>query len=374
MNFDIALEFELSILIYIPLIAGLMYLLLQIWIAGGWFRPISSQEPSQPPVTVIVAARNEADNLRELIPLLIQQTYPYVEIIIALDRCTDGSLQVLEEFEALHPTLRHLVIDELPTDWAGKKWALTQAIEAAQHEHLVFTDADCRMGPKWLSEVAAHWDSTTEVVLGLGPYPQYPGWLNRFIRFETFYAAFQYIGLAQNGIPYMAVGRNLAYRKSFFTSHGGFTAFQDRLSGDDDLLINAYAHAAGTQVMISPESSVTSEPKRTVKEWLSQKKRHLSASSKYSWRSQLILGAFHLSHLCFYAGILISLSLGPTASLPLSLYIGRIGLSWAIFGVTNKKLKMQGLMAYYPILDLLFFVYNLSVVPAGIMTQPEWKK
>lgn len=361
-------------MIYLPLISGLIYLLLQAWIARGWFRPISSPEHIQPPLTVIVAARNEADNLRELLPLLIQQHYPHFEIIIALDRCTDESLFVLEEFEAAHLILRHLVIHDLPADWAGKKWALTQAIETARHEHLVFTDADCRMGPKWLSEVAAHWGEQTEVVLGLGPYPRYPGWLNRFIRFETFYAAFQYIGLAQNGIPYMAVGRNLAYRKSFFTRNGGFAAFQDRLSGDDDLLINAYAHAAGTQVMISPESSVTSEPKRTFTDWLSQKKRHLSASAKYSRRSQFILGAFHLSHLCFYAGILISLSLGPTASLPLSLYIGRIGLSWAIFGFTNRNIQMRGLLAYYPILDLLFFVYNLSVVPAGIMTQPEWKK
>ena len=212
-------------------------------------------------------------------------------------------------------------------------------------------------------------------MLGIGEYGAAPGLLNRFIRFETFYAAFQYIGLAQNGIPYMAVGRNLAYRKSFFLRHGGFDAFRGRLSGDDDLLINAYARGRHTRVMISPESRTLSEAKTQFREWISQKRRHLSASNRYTLGTRALLGLFHFSHLFFYAGILLSLGLAPTtAMLAFSLYIARLGLSGMIFASIDLRPETRGLLAYYPILDLLFFVYNLSVVPAGIMMKPEWKK
>jgi cellulose synthase/poly-beta-1,6-N-acetylglucosamine synthase-like glycosyltransferase len=361
-------------MIFLPLLSGFVYLLLQAWITRGWWRIRPGTETIQPPISVIVAARNEADRLPALLRLLLGQRYPDFEVIVVLDRCSDESESIVRSLAAQDERLRYLQIETLPEDWAGKKWALDGGIRMARNEHLAFTDADCVMTEHWLREIARHFDEQTEVLLGIGAYGRAPGWLNRFIRFETFYAAFQYIGMAQNGIPYMGVGRNLAYRKSFFERHGGFGAFRERLSGDDDLLVNAYARGSHTRTLISAESRTLSEAKTRFIDWLSQKKRHLSAANRYTLRTRTILGLFHLSHLFFYAGILLSLGFAPTAWLPFSLYVTRLGLSAALFASLNNKLDFRGLMAYYPILDLLFFVYNLSVVPAGIMMKPEWKK
>lgn len=361
-------------MILVPLLSGLVYLLLQAWIAWGWWRIRPGKTRTQAPISVIVAARNEAQRLPLLLPDLLHQAYPEYEVILVLDRCTDNSEAIAQAFASKHPRLRLLRIDTLPDDWAGKKWALEQGIRLAQHEYLAFTDADCSLPNTWLAEIARHFDEEATVVLGIGRYAQSPGWLNRFIQFETFYAAFQYIGLAQNGIPYMGVGRNLAYRKAFFEQNGGFSAFRGRLSGDDDLLVNAYATRCHTRTMVSTASQTVSVAETRFADWLRQKKRHLSASSQYTFGTQAILGLFHLAHLFFYVGILLSLMFSPTAWVPFSLYLMRVGLSALLFTSLNKQLATNGLLVFYPVLDLLFFVYNLSVVPAGIMMKPEWKK
>ncbi|RMG25433.1 MAG: glycosyltransferase [Bacteroidetes bacterium] len=363
-------------LIFIALcVSAGIYVLFQLWLAVGWWKPDTSPAADDAAgISVIVAAHNETENLRRFLPSLLKQSHPNYEVWVVLDRCTDGSRQVLE---ALKPTYPHLHWKELhatPPGWAPKKWAIHSGVAAARHELLAFTDADCQAESNWLKQVAAHFGPHTEVVLGLGLYFRQPGLLNLFIRFETFYTAFQYVGMARMGLPYMGVGRNLAYRRSFYVRHGGLQAFRGRLSGDDDLLVNAYAKARTTRVMRNPASFTFSLPKQSWKAWLSQKWRHLSASPAYSPQSKWLLATFHLAHACFYTGILVSLGLGLTMFPLFSLYLLRIMISWGIFISINQSIREKNLLYAYPFLDLLYFIYNLFVVPVGLIKQPEWKK
>ena len=358
-------------------IAGILYIAMLLLLAFAWTKIRSPRhaEASTHPLSVIIAARNEASNLAAKLPSILKQDYPDFEVILVLDRCTDGSLQLLQSFQKAHSHLRWVEITETPSGWAGKKWALTQGIKASRHECLVFTDADCRAEENWLSKASEHFSEGKELILGLGPYETYPGLLNRFIRWETFYAAFQYMGLARLGMPYMGVGRNLAYRKDFFEKNEGFEAFRERLSGDDDLLINAYAKGESTACMIAAGSRTFSEPKRSFGSWMRQKVRHISSSVRYSIFSQIILSAFHLSHMAFYGGLLLSLAWGETASLLLGLYLGRILPAWYIFSFIKQKTGEKNLVVWYPVLDFLIFIFNLSIVPLGLIARkPEWNK
>jgi cellulose synthase/poly-beta-1,6-N-acetylglucosamine synthase-like glycosyltransferase len=359
-------------MLLVPLVCALIYLLMQTGLVWGWKRiPTKARGRTLPPISVVIAAYNEAENLRRYLPTILNQAYPAFEVVLVLDRCTDGSRAVAEALA--QPNLRLVEVASLPDGWAGKKYALQQGISAARYEHLAFTDADCEGGPAWLGEIAAHFYPGKKWVLGLGLYRQRPGWLNRFVRYETFYAAFQYIGFARWGMPYMGVGRNLAYRKSSFQRVQGFEAIRGRLSGDDDLLVNAHAQGRETAVMVSPDSRTYSQAKPTFRAWLRQKFRHVSAATAYSYHSLLLLGLFHLCHLGFYlSSILLPLINLSTVGPVLALYIGKTTLSWLLMRSVAKIWQEDVGLRYFPVLDFLFFLYNFLVVPIGLIRKPAW--
>src|SRR5690606_21248805 len=121
-----------------------------------------------------------------------------------------------------HKNLRYLDVPGVRGDGNGKKYGLRQGSREAKHDILLLTDADCRPGGQWAREMVSAFDEDTTVVLGYSPYLNTSGILNTFIRFEALLTGIQYLGLARLGFPSMGVGRNLAYRKSFFTSTNGF--------------------------------------------------------------------------------------------------------------------------------------------------------
>jgi cellulose synthase/poly-beta-1,6-N-acetylglucosamine synthase-like glycosyltransferase len=357
----------------ISLASALVYLGLLARLGSAW-RHISRPGPrtTSRPISIVIAARNEAHRLERCLTPLLAQEYSDWEIIVALDRCSDGSRDLLTAMQEQQPRLRFIEITETPPGWAPKKWALTQAISAARHAHLAFTDADCRVGPQWLRHIDAAFGEGNELVLGLGPYETEKGLLNRIIRFETSYTALQYIGMACLGQPYMGVGRNLAYTRQFFLQHGGFGAFRSSLSGDDDLMVNHYADPARTAVMTAPGSETWSEPAHTWQQWFRQKTRHVSASLHYKKASMAFLGAFHLSHSLFYISLLAG-AVTFSASLSFMLYIARILLSLCVIRRTALQTDRLPEMLRYPVLDLLYFLYNLTVVPIGFIRKPSWR-
>lgn len=367
--------------VFLTILVGscsLVYLIMQIWMYLGWrsLRPpvLDRSASSLPPISVIICAHDEEANLLRFLPTVLAQRYPAFEVVVVLDRCTDGSLAVVQALQAQHARLRYLAIEATPAGWRSKKWALEQGIGVARYACLALTDADCGVSPDWLGHMAAHFQTGKEVVLGLGMYERQPGLLNAFIRHETLYTALQYIGLAAQGIPYMAVGRNLGYLRTFYQQHGGMEAFKGRLSGDDDLLVNAYARARYTGLMVTPESMSWSVPKRRWSAWLRQKQRHVSAAPAYSFRTKFLLGLFHVSHGGFYAGICVALGFNLTNWAIFSFYMCRILISGGIFAFITQSLKEKNTQLLFPILDALYFIYNFFIVPLGLIKEPEWKK
>jgi cellulose synthase/poly-beta-1,6-N-acetylglucosamine synthase-like glycosyltransferase len=265
------------------------------------------REPEKPAgsgegVSVVVAAHNELENLRVLLPLLLGQHYPRYEIIVVDDRSGDGGADYLRCEAETHPKLRPLRIEETPPGVAPKKYAVTLGIGAAIYDIILLTDADCRpRSPDWIGLMAGKIGGDKEIVLGYSPYGAEPGLLNWMIRYETFYTAVQYVSFALAGLPYMGVGRNLAYRKSVFTANRGFRSHQHVVGGDDDLFVGETATRRNVAVSLHPAAAVESVPKRTLRAWLRQKKRHLAAGKRYRLRNQALLGALPLMQGVFWA-------------------------------------------------------------------------
>jgi 4,4'-diaponeurosporenoate glycosyltransferase len=114
---------------------------------------MAAPEHDQPlSVSIIIPARNEEQNLKQLLPLLMQQQLPAYEIIVVDDNSTDGTSLIAQQHGAkvVHP-------GALPRGWLGKSWACWNGAQAANGELFVFLDADTIPAPNFVGWVAHHW-------------------------------------------------------------------------------------------------------------------------------------------------------------------------------------------------------------------------
>lgn len=356
--------------------ATFVYLGLLIWVRSGWSKMFSTEIPTPenwPFLSVLVPAHNEAENLQAFLPAILEQDYPAFELTVVLDRCTDGSAAVIAALQEEYPQLQVIEIAQSPEGWSGKKWAVARGVEAAKSEYIVWTDADCLVEPGWLTAMGQAFAQGYQLILGLGKYREEQGWLAHFVSFETLYTAFLYMGTAAKGHLYMAVGRNLGYHQDFYLQQGGMEAIRDRVSGDDDLLVNAAKIPDKTGFIFSPNSQSLSLPPASLEAWIRQKRRHISAGTQYDFWSKSLLTTLHGTHGLCYLALIISLLLGQSIGWTLGLYGVRLLLSFAIFSSVAKKIGWRLSFGRFPVLDLLYFIYNLVLVPIGLMTnKPAW--
>ncbi|MDR2684181.1 MAG: glycosyltransferase [Prevotellaceae bacterium] len=217
---------------------------------------------AQPPVSVIICAKNEEKNLAEFLPFVLEQNYPDFEVIVVNDGSRDGTEEVLFDLSQKYSNLYATTLSNDVKILSSKKLALTIGIKAAKNDILLFTDADCKPATReWLLLMVRNMSENTEFVLGFGDYFRKKPLLNRLISFDTLFIAMQYLGFAFRGFPYMAVGRNLMYRKSTFFKLKGFAGHLHLPSGDDDLIVNSVAKKHNTVIECCAESKTVSVPK-----------------------------------------------------------------------------------------------------------------
>jgi len=279
--------------------------LIYFHLAAGRYRDSKIIESEQKPVSIVICAKNEANNLKRNIPFLFHQNYPDFEIIVVDDGSTDETIEILE---ALSLQDNRLKVFRIENTRPGKKEALTYGIEKASHEWLLLTDADCRpVSLDWISLMIGPINESTEIVLGLGPLNYKNGFMNALQRFENETVALLYAGFSLRGKTYMGVGRNLAYKKSIYQKVGGFESHSTITSGDDDLFISSAADSKNVAVQLAYDARSYSDGPGTWKKWISQKSRHQSTARHYKSELKLLLNTWYLSYVIFFAlcGILI---------------------------------------------------------------------
>lgn len=319
------------------------------------------------PVSVIVAARNEADNLPALLTALTQQTHLDFEIVLVDDASTDATPGIAHSWQQTHPALRVLRIKN-PVE-PRKKHALTEGIAAARHDLLAFTDADCTPPPDWLATLAAQHAATDSkaLLVGYGPFRKAPGLLNGMARYETFVTGVLTAAAIGLDRPYMAVGRNLSYTRSLFQKIDGFDHALDSLSGDDDLLVQEVARhrAAPIYHVFAPESFVPSNAPTTWKQWIRQKRRHLSAGQFYDRGILARLTVFHATSVVLW---LAPLALGWTGVVLLA---GKLIAQGFVLRHAAHVLHERDLLPAFPLLELGYTAYTLLMAPLGLARLPK---
>lgn len=352
----------------------LLHSVLIIKTAWPFFRKeTTSSQNNKPPFTIIICAHNELENLKILIPQLLIQNYPNFEIIVVLDRCTDHSLDYLQNLK--NSELKVLPIETIPDYWNPKKYGLNEAISLAKNDWLLLIDADC-LPPSinWIDSYAKLASPNKELILGVGAYHEEKHLVSQLTAYETFQTACKYISASISGTPYMGVGRNIAYRKSAFKRKGGFDGLENITGGDDDLLVQKLATADNTAVNLKKHSLTYSSPKRTWKGYLNQKTRHLSVGKHYKSVIKFNLMVQSIVHALVWLSFIYLLIFLSAPIVVIGSFVILMVIKGLIYNRISTMLGLPFHMSVYPILDFVYaLILPLLGVRANVIKRITWK-
>jgi cellulose synthase/poly-beta-1,6-N-acetylglucosamine synthase-like glycosyltransferase len=373
---DFASQWPLYIFILFSTICAIqLFYFLFFFLRLVFFKSESQKHQQTHPVSVVICARDEAENLANNLPGLLAQVYPTThEIIVVNDNSFDESKYLLEELKKNFKQLNVIELIQEAKMIPGKKFPLAIGIKSAKYEIVLLSDADCLPSTEnWINSMQSAFTKNTEIVLGYSPFQKQNGLLNKLIRYECFFTAMQYLSYALAGIPYMGVGRNLSYKKSLFLKQKGFSAHNNIPGGDDDLFINAVANKKNTTININPESFTITKPAQTWEKWIRQKNRHYTTSKYYKGIHKFLLGLFAISHFLFYPLMILSM-LFYSWKLSLIVYFTKAIFQMLIYSKNMIQLKEKDLIPFIPLLDLWMFIYYLIFAPALIKKPLQtWK-
>jgi len=331
----------------------------------AFFKQKEKKQTQEHPVSVIICARDEDDNLARNLPgVLVQKYSSSSEVVVINDNSVDDSKYILQELKKTFKSLHIVELTQEAKLISGKKYPLSIGIREAKYEMLLLTDADCVPSSEhWIQKMQDAYDEDIEIVLGYGGYHKKKGLLNKLIRFETFHTALQYLSYALAGMPYMGVGRNLSYKKGLFIRNKGFSFINHIPSGDDDLFINKVATKKNTAVVIDAGAITRSIPKKTWGAWLKQKSRHYTTAKFYKPKHKFLLGLYFSTQFIYYPLLWASLLL-YNWQLAVVIFGTRFLLQAFIFFKTMKKLDEKDLWPWFIFLDMWMFFYYIIFAPA----------
>lgn len=322
-----------------------------------------------PPLSLIIACHNEAENLSQNLEHWLQLDYPDWEIILINDFSTDQTWELMQA--AAEKNARIQIINRSKGEGPGKKQALSTAIAQAQHQNLVFCDADCRpLSKDWLRYIGSSFSQGKELILGYGKL-EGNGAIQGLVDFETVRTALSFWHYAYRGSAYMGVGRNIAYTKRLFEQANGFDAHLDLRSGDDDLFVHAVAEGANIEILRDPNSFTVSQGPESYRAWIRQKGRHYSTAWRYKLKYQLSLGLEGSLVLLFWLLLGFALVLSPLVSLALLFSRMSVQLSLSQHQEMFAKAKNN---LYWPLWEILYVLstFVLHIKNLFISNKREW--
>ena len=252
-------------------------------------------------ISVIVCIHNQEAKIKVLLPALLGQDHPHFEVVIVNINSDEATTLFINNEKNLHENLKVVNISYIPPHVTTKKYALTLGIKAASYDIVAFTEAHCIPHSDWLKSIANSFQNDKEIKFSIGysPYFTEKTLLNRIIQYDTTLIGMQCIGSLGNKRPFMANGKNLAYRKSFFLENKGFEKSITYPSGYDDIYVNKWATPRNTTGVFFKESIVYSYPYKKLIDFWKQKLIHLNNRSYYT-HGRFSIYIWEFSQVAFY--------------------------------------------------------------------------
>lgn len=262
-----------------------------------------------PSASVIVYCNDDATNLAQLLPQILEQDYPApFEVIVVNDGSVESTSDVVNQLEMTYHNLYLTYTPDRSRSLSRKKLALTLGIKAARHEVIVTVNANSRINsPQWLSLITRNFDEQTDVVIGYAtPNPDsdtIKGYRRR--AFDRIAEATVYLSAAINHSPYRGFSYNLAYRRQCFFDNKGFSRSLNLHFGEDDVFINEITTQKNTKVELSNDSIVECHFYDPIESHKILKRRY-SYTSKYLRKGYRTLFAFY--SILLWIWLLLSIS------------------------------------------------------------------
>lgn len=262
----------IGVFLVVYLVMGLVFLL-------GLFQPSPSRNSLRPFVSVIIAARNEQENIINCLQSVIAQTYPkdQFEIIVVDDRSEDKTSESVLSLAKDHPQLKLIWVSEKQDKISGKKNALDKGIRESRGDILLFTDADCRVKSTWIEGMVSYFDDKVGAVIGFSSVVS-GSFFEQLQAYDFLALMTAACGAANFGLPLAASGQNLAYRRRTFEEAGGFKKIMERISGDDTLMIQQIRKNTSYKIVFAGkrETYNTTRPMTSMKTFIEQRSRWAS--------------------------------------------------------------------------------------------------
>lgn len=372
----------ITIYSFISLLLTALYLVVLVYLIKGWAalrKPKIKTDPGalSTKVTLLIAARNEEENIRLTIEDILAQDFPkhLLEVIIVDDHSTDSTADIIRSYATHGITL--LQLNEAQKLNSYKKKAIAEAIKLSTGDLMVATDADCRMGPQWLSTVVSYYETEHPVMISSPvAYFQEKSFFERLQTLEFSYLIGIGASFIGNGRASTCNGANFAYRKDVFYEVGGFAGIDDLASGDDELLLQKVAERYPGRIgfLKSRDAIVYTHAKPTLAEFMQQRRRWASKSTKYKDKSVVALAVciwlFNLSLLVNAALSFYKLVFFEVFALQLLLkYIFEAAFLLPIMSF----FKRSGLIVLLIILSPIHVLYFVYVGLIGNTSKYQWK-
>jgi cellulose synthase/poly-beta-1,6-N-acetylglucosamine synthase-like glycosyltransferase len=395
-----------------------------LWI-GGLKRPDRLHSDAKPVsddtafVSLIIPARNEAQNIPALVDALASQDYPADrwEVWIIDDRSEDGTGDLVEKLLPTLPCRGYLVRQtDVPPNWSPKKHAITSTIRQIENHDeydvrhdgydvrrdgyvvrrgdshiIVTTDADCRPEPCWISAMIDTLGDA-DLVAGYSPYgsrTQYGArtsyelrtpygsrtrrgvWTNLFRRMLAL-EAFSQGFLALAGIrlrwPITCTGRSFAYRREVFDEAGGFGSDRTMLSGDDHLFLQrAVGKGYRAVYCTAPDSRVWTDPPDSFRGFWNQRIRMFSGVGKITPSVAIVGTTTYLWMLGLFVGLVM---LWPPALVG---FVAKFLLDAVSLLIAARHLREWRLLVVYPVAAICYLPYFLTFAFLGTFGSYDWK-
>jgi len=327
-----------------------------------------------PPISVIVPSRNYEENLRELIPTLLEQDYPDFEVVVVDDCSSDGTEWYLSELKLQTDKLKtSRIIQE--TDFPNAL-AITIGIRAASKEWLIFLNPLCRVsGTGWLKSFAEELKPKTEAVFGFVKYSHTNGSMRKFIRYENFDSFILYGSARYLGLSMPITDMNVAYKREQFLSRRGFAAVLDSPFSENELYLNKISNRSNSLYLLSRPTAVTYIGDTDWYDGLNFKKKQLLLKKKFTFGQSLFLWINTISRMFFDISMIALLIISPWR-----LWVGAVWLLkiiheliWGIVAMKRlgEKNLFPGLLLFRFILPLFSGTLSINQLFSG--QNRKWK-
>ena len=366
------------------LIYGIIYGIL-IWsYTLGWFKLKDFiSEPQFIPNTkasIIIPARNEEKNIVHLLDDLVRQSVSkiFYEIVVVDDNSTDKTAEVVKLFIENHLDYNiHLkVLPNGSQNTAYKKKAIQKAIQDSSGELIITTDADCRLGPKWLETIIQSYEMDRPKMI-VGPVSFH----NETTVFENM-QTLEFLsliaitgGAIQIGKPIMCNGANLVYEKKAYIDAGGFG--DDKFSsGDDVFLLYKIMKIFGNnsvKFLKNYDAIAFTEAKKNLKDFIHQRTRWASKNKGYNAKILFVSSSVYFFNFLVTFGLISSIFYGDIMNYVLLALLIKTIIEIPILIGISRFVKRTRIFLYSIPLVFLYPVYIVLTGALGILGIYTWK-